>query len=62
MFESENEVMSANKVADALHIGLNTVYRLIKENKLSAFRTGTRSWHIPRIALEQYIKESIHKK
>lgn len=49
MFESENEVMSANEVADALHIGLNTVYRLIKENKLSAFRTGTRSWHIPRI-------------
>ena len=62
MFESENEVMSANEVADALHVGLNTVYRLIKENKLSAFRTGTRSWHIPRIALEQYIKENIHKK
>ena len=62
MFEAENEVMSANEVADALHVGLNTVYRLIKENKLSAFRTGTRSWHIPHIALEQYVKESIHKK
>lgn len=62
MFESENEVMSASEVADVLHVGLNTVYRLIKEKKLSAFRTGTRSWHIPRIALEEYIKESTYKK
>ena len=30
MFESENEVMSANEVADALHVGLNTTQKVVK--------------------------------
>lgn len=62
MFESENEVMSVSEVADVLHVGLNTVYRLIKDGELDAFRTGTRSWHIHRTSLEQYVYKSIQKK
>ena len=27
LFESENEIMSVNEVAEVLHVGLNTVYR-----------------------------------
>ena len=62
MFESENEIMSVSEVAEVLHVGLNTVYRLIKGGELDAFRTGTRSWHIHRTSLEKYVCNSIRKK
>ena len=61
MFESENEIMSVSEVAEVLHVGLNTVYRLIKDGELDAFRTGTRSCHIHRNYLENYVYKSINK-
>lgn len=61
MFESENEIMSVSEVADVLHVGLNTIYRLIKDGELDAFRTGSRCWHIHRKSLEKYVCNSIRK-
>jgi len=37
--------------------GKNTVYKLIKENRLSAMRVG-KSWLIPHAALDKFIKTS----
>lgn len=55
MFEEYGPIMSVQDVCDELMIGKNTVYQLIKEGKLSSFRTG-RTWKVSRDSLVNYIR------
>ena len=50
MFDEYEDMMSAEEVSEALRIGHNTVYSLLKSGELKAFRCG-KNWKIPRTAV-----------
>ena len=56
MFDEYEDMMSAEEVSEALRIGHNTVYSLLKSGELKAFRCG-KNWKIPRAALERFVLE-----
>jgi excisionase family DNA binding protein len=49
------KALKVSEVAQELQVDRDTVYRLIKSGKLSAFRVGTRSWRIERRDLDDFI-------
>ncbi len=55
MLDEFGPIMSVQDVCDTLHVGKNTVYRLIQEGKIDCFRTG-RVWKIKRNGLADYIR------
>ena len=54
--DNQTALYTVDEVAEMLYAGKNTIYKLIHEGKLSAMRVS-RSWLIPQIALEDFIKE-----
>ena len=54
MFDQYDEILTVADVMELLYVGKNTVYRLLHEGELKAFRIGKR-WKIPKACLEQYI-------
>lgn len=56
----EQSLMTLEELRDALMIGKNAAYRLLKEGKIKAFRIG-RIWKIPRSSLAEYLKLKIAK-
>lgn len=57
MFDEYEYMMSAQEVCEVLRIGHNTLYALLNEGKLCAFRCG-RIWKIPKAAVEKFVLES----
>lgn len=55
MFESIDEILTVNDVAEILYVGKNTVYDLLNAGQLKGFRIGSKSWRIPRQCLNEYI-------
>ena len=45
MFETYEPLMTVKEACDALHVGKNTIYELIRTGKIDSFRTG-RTWKI----------------
>lgn len=60
MENAEQSLMTLEELCDALMIGKNAAYRLLKEGKIKAFRIG-RIWKIPRSSLAEYLKLKIAK-
>lgn len=60
MENAEQSLMTLEELCDALMIGKNAAYRLLKEGKIKAFRIG-RIWKIPRSSLMEYLKLKIVK-
>ena len=58
MENTEQTLMTLEELCDALMIGKNAAYRLLKEGKIKAFRIG-RIWKIPRASLAEYLKTKI---
>lgn len=54
-----NSLMTVQEACDALMVGKNTIYDLIRSNKIDAFRTG-RTWKINRNSLVNFIKQESH--
>ena len=52
-----DDMMTTEEAKEALKIGTNTLYKLLRSGKLKAFRLG-RIWKIPKAAVEEYIRES----
>ncbi len=50
----EQPLMTLEELCEALMIGKNAAYRLLKEGKIKAFRIG-RIWKIPRSSLMEYL-------
>jgi excisionase family DNA binding protein len=53
---AEREIMTVDEVAAYLHVHPSTIYRLLKQHKLPAFRMGS-DWRFARSAVEQWMKE-----
>ena len=59
MFEQYPDILTVEEVCEALRMGYNSVYELLNEGKLKAYKNG-RVWRIPRDALKEYIIKSTH--
>lgn len=58
MFSDYNDLVTINELCKMLHIGKTAAYDLLRSGKIKSFRNG-RDWKIPRIAVEEYVLESI---
>lgn len=58
MFSNYDDLVSIEQLCSMLHIGKTAAYNLLRSGKIKAFRNG-RDWKIPRIAVEEYVLESI---
>jgi len=56
MFGEYDDLMTTEEAKEALKIGNNTLYKLLRSGKLKAFRMG-RIWKIPKAAVEEYIRD-----
>lgn len=61
MYLDESELLTVEEVMDILNVGKNTVYALLNQQKIDAFRIG-RTWKIPHAALNTFIKNSAEMK
>lgn len=58
MADSEGEILTLEEVAAYLKAGKRTVYRLVQEGKIPAFKLGG-SWRFRRAELDNWIVASI---
>ena len=54
MNNESKELITIEELCKVLSIGRNTAYRLLNENKITAFRIG-KIWKIPKIAVKEFI-------
>lgn len=52
-----DRILTASEAADVLNISLPTLYKLIEEDDLPAFRVGTH-WRIPERQLRNWVDAS----
>lgn len=60
MFENPNDILTPEEAMEALMVGKNTIYELLRSGAIPAFRVGSR-WKIPRKAIDRFIDEQIGK-
>ena len=53
------ELLTCEEAIEILRCGYNTLYRLLKEGKLHAYKEG-RIWKIPIGGIDSYIRERSH--
>lgn len=56
MLEQYNDVLTVAELCEILMIGRNHAYELLKTGHLKGFQLG-RTWKIPKIALEEYLRQ-----
>lgn len=54
-----NDIMRFEEVMEYLDIGKNTLYGLLKNGEINAFKIG-KVWKIPRKSVEDYINNKIN--
>lgn len=57
MLEEYPDILSVEDACEALRIGENALYELLRSGKLKAYRNG-RTWRIPKVAVNNFILES----
>ena len=50
------EVLTLEEVADFLHVHTSTVYRLLKNRRIPAFKVGS-DWRFNQESIEQWVKK-----
>lgn len=61
MFEYYEPLIDATELANRLNCGMNTVYKLLNEKKIKAWKIG-RTWKIPEKAVTEYIYQQSQMK
>ncbi len=54
--ENESRILTVRELAGYLRVHQSTVYRLLRERKLPAFRVGT-DWRFSRETIERWMRE-----
>lgn len=57
MLEMYSDILTVEEACEALRIGYNAIYELLKTGKLKAYKNG-RVWRIPKEAVKTYILTS----
>ena len=53
------DILTVEEACEALRVGYNAMYELLKNGKLKAYKNG-RVWRIPKESIKRYIQESVH--
>lgn len=56
----ENEIMRFEEVMEFLSIGKNTLYTLLNNREINAFKIG-KVWKIPKKSVEEYIERKVRE-
>lgn len=56
----ENEIMRFEEVMEFLNVGKNTLYTLLNNGEINAFKIG-RAWKIPRKSVDDYVAKKVQK-
>ena len=54
------DILTVEEACEALRVGYNAMYELLKSGKLKAYKNG-RVWRIPKESIKRYIQESVHQ-
>ena len=60
VFDIENEIMRFEEVMEFLNIGKNTLYTLLNNCEINAFKIG-KVWKIPKKSVEEYVNRKVQK-
>ncbi|SHO48922.1 helix-turn-helix domain-containing protein [Anaerocolumna xylanovorans] len=55
MLNDYGDLLTIQELCEILNIGKNTAYLLLGHKEIKAFRIG-RTWKIPKVSLEEYIR------
>ena len=61
MFEYYDVLLTPEQAAEQLGVGMNTIYTLLKQQKIRAMKVG-RHWKVPKRAVQQYILQETQMK
>lgn len=61
MFENYDDIMDIDEIAEALHIGRNSVYDLLRGEQIKSMKNG-RNWIVPKFCVEEYVRRSCEKR
>ena len=56
MFEQYDDILTVSELAEALKVGSTQAYRLVRSQKIKAFKEG-KDWRIPKTSVIQYITD-----
>lgn len=59
MFESYDDILTIEEVAELLRIGMTQAYRIVRSGSLKGYKEG-KDWKIPKQALINYVMEQSH--
>lgn len=60
MLEQYDDILTITELAELLKIGTTQAYRLVRSDKIKAFKEG-KDWKIPKDAILQYIFNQTNK-
>lgn len=60
MFEQYDDILTVSELAEALKVGSTQAYRLVRSQKIKAFKEG-KDWKIPKTSVIQYITDQTTK-
>lgn len=59
MFESYDDILTVEEVAEILKIGMTQAYKIIRTGQLKGYKEG-KDWKIPKQALSKYVLSKSH--
>lgn len=59
MFDSYDDILTVEEVAEILKIGMTQAYKIIRTGQLKGYKEG-KDWKIPKQALRQYVLTQSH--
>lgn len=57
MLDEYADILTVDEACEALRVGYNAMYALLRNGKVKGYRNG-RTWRIPKLAVREYIFES----
>ena len=54
MLEGYADILTVEEATEALRMGYNAIYELLRNGELKGYRNG-RTWRIPKLAVQEYI-------
>ena len=58
MFETFDDILTIEEVAEALKIGTSQAYKIVRSGNLKAYKEG-KDWKIPKVSLVNYIEKRV---
>ena len=58
MFETYDDILTIEEVAEALKIGTSQAYKIVRSGDLKGYKEG-KDWKVPKVSLINYIEKRV---